>query len=58
MTDLMPKLTDVKSLQDLSKILAWPMLVVAYFLVTGPQITLDGATWLDIPDDLPMRTQT
>jgi hypothetical protein len=58
MTDLMPKLTDVKSLQDLSKILAWPMLVVAYFLATGPQITLDGAIVLDIPDDVPMSTQT
>ncbi|MDR5838785.1 hypothetical protein [Caballeronia sp. LZ034LL] len=58
MTDLMPKLTDVKSLQDLSKILAWPMLVVAYFLATGPQIGFDGDLLLDIPDGLPMSTQT
>lgn len=58
MTDLMPKLTDVKSLQDLSKILAWPMLVVAYFLVTGPQITWDGEVWFGIGDGLPMAVQT
>ncbi|AQH01660.1 hypothetical protein A9R05_23030 [Burkholderia sp. KK1] len=57
MTDLMPKLTDVKSLQDLSKILAWPMLVVAYFLATGPQIEFDGL-WFGIVDDLPMDVQT
>lgn len=58
MTDLMPKLTDVKSLQDLSKILAWPMLIVAYFLVTGPQIEFNDAVWFDIPDSLPMDIQT
>lgn len=58
MTDLMPKLTDVSSLQDLSKILAWPMLVVAYFFITGPQIEFNGTVWLDIPDDLPMHNQT
>ncbi|MEX3893895.1 hypothetical protein [Paraburkholderia sp. BR10954] len=58
MTDLMPKLTDVKSLQDLSKILAWPMLVVAYFFVTGPHITWDGLVWFGIDDDLPIDVQT
>jgi hypothetical protein len=58
MTDLMPKLTDVKSLQDLSKILAWPILIVAYFFVTGPQIEIDGTVWFSIADDLPMDVQT
>lgn len=58
MADVMPKLTDVKNLQDLSKILAWPMLAVAYFLISGPQISVDGSIWFGIPDHLSEAVQT
>lgn len=39
--DLAPKITDLKNLQDLSKIFALPMLAVAYIMQTGLVVSFD-----------------
>lgn len=55
--DIIPKITDMKNLQDLSKVLAIPMLMVAYILQDGPQIAWEGSVWFDLGRDLPEATQ-
>lgn len=57
MTDIMPKITDAKSLKDLSKILALPMVMVAYVFQTGAVIGWGVNVWLDIPLDLAPEIQ-
>lgn len=55
--DIIPKITDMKNLQDLSKVLAIPMLMVAYILQDGPQIGWEGKVWFDLGSDLPQAVQ-
>ncbi|MGA8134472.1 MAG: hypothetical protein WCA48_10025 [Pseudomonas gingeri] len=46
--DLVPKLTDLKNLQDLAKIFALPMLAVAYILQTGLVVSVEDTVWLSV----------
>lgn len=55
--DITPKISDAKSLQDLSKIFALPMVAVAYIFQTGPVISWDGNVWLEIVTGLPPEIQ-
>jgi len=55
--DIIPKITDMKNLQDLSKVLAIPMLMVAYILQDGAQIGWEGKVWFDLGYDLPEKVQ-
>lgn len=57
MIDIVPKVTDVNSLKSVSAILALPMLCVAYFLQSGPQISWDSSIWFNIPTDIPESSQ-
>ncbi|WP_092326890.1 MULTISPECIES: hypothetical protein [unclassified Pseudomonas] len=46
--ELVPKLTDMKSLQDLAKIFALPMLAVAYIMQTGLVVSIDDTIWFSV----------
>lgn len=46
--EYLPKLTDLKNLQDLAKIFSLPMLAVAYILQTGLVIGWEGNVWLSV----------
>ncbi|GAA3720421.1 hypothetical protein GCM10022421_30890 [Oceanisphaera sediminis] len=52
MADIVPKITDIKNLQDLGKVFSLPMLAVAYILQTGVNISWDGSVWFGIPSEL------
>ncbi len=57
MTDITPKITDAKSLQDLAKIFALPMVAVAYIFQTGATISWDGNVWFGMNPELPEEIQ-
>lgn len=57
MTDITPKITDAKSLQDLAKIFALPMVSVAYIFQTGAIISWDGNVWFGMSPELPPEIQ-
>lgn len=57
MIDITPKISDTQSLKDLSKILALPMVAVAYVFQTGAVISWNSHIWLGIPPELAPEIQ-
>ncbi len=55
--NIIPKISDIKSLQDLSKVFALPMLSVAYILQTGLAWSWDGKVFFEISNDMPANVQ-
>ncbi|GEM_PF-2521476 len=52
MTDWIPKFSDVKSLQDLAKVLALPMVMASWVLQSGLQLDFPNSEWaLSIPKE-------
>lgn len=57
MSDPIFKISDVKSLKELAQALTLPLIAVAYFLQTGPQIGWKDLGYWSIPDGIPIANQ-
>lgn len=55
--DVLPKIADVKTLKDLSKILIYPMLIAAFIVQTGLTLSL-GSIYLEVSQESPVLAQS
>lgn len=58
MTDWIPKFSDVRTLQDLAKVLAFPMLMASWILQSGMQLSVpDSGYMLQVSETWPRWVQ-